>query len=115
MSREYIHRELGIEQAAPAGYYTLTKELRLEHNGREVLAVTGIGELECSCCAGESVVAGRGGTYAIIPGYVLSWQSGANEEGLPVSEIEAITDHKVRREIAMAILDTEQISNIDFW
>ena len=115
MAREYVHQELGRECAAPAGCYTLTKELRLKHDGNEVLAVTGVGELECSCCAGESVVAGRGGTYAIVPGYVLSWRSGRNEEGQPVSEVEPITEHRVRREVARAILEIEGIANIDFW
>jgi hypothetical protein len=115
MPREYVHRELGRECAAPAGYYTLTRELRLKHNGNEVLAITGVGELECSCCAGESVVAGRGGMYAIVPGYVRSWQSRENAEGLPVSDVEPITDHKVRRDIARTIIDSEGIANIDVW
>ena len=115
MSREYVHQELDEEFAVPSGYYTLFKELRLKHNGREVLCVTGAGVLECSCCAGGYLCAGRGGLYALVPGYIVSWKSRGNEAGLPVSEVEPIDDEKTRRDVAAAIRESERIQNIEFW
>ncbi len=115
MSREYVHQELEKELAVPSGYYILFQELRLKHNGREVLYVTGVGMLECSCCAGDSLCAGRGGLYALVPGYILSWKSRVNEAGLPVSDVEPIDDEKTRRYVAGVIRETEHIQNIEFW
>ena len=115
MSREYVHQELNVELQVPSGYYILFKELRLPHNGRDVLCVTGVGVLECSACTGFSIVAGRGGEYALVPGYIVSWKQGENESGLPVSEVEPIEDENTRKAIAAAIRETENIQNIEFW
>jgi hypothetical protein len=113
--RHYIHQELGVEVALPSGHYSLLKELRLAHNDREVLCVTGIGVVECSCCAGECITSGRGGMYALVPGYLLTWKSGTSDSGLPVSEVEPISDEATRKHIARSIRATEDISNIEFW
>jgi hypothetical protein len=115
MSRDYVHQELDKELSVPSGYYILFKELRLKQDGREVLCVTGVGMLECSCCAGEYLCAGRGGLYALVPGYIVSWKSSVNEAGLPISEVEPIEDEKTRRDIALTIRETEHIQNIEFW
>ena len=111
----YIHQDLGVEVSLPSGHYALVKELRLTHEDREVLCVTGIGVVECSCCAGECIISGRGGTYALVPGYLLSWKVGTSESGQPVSEVEPITDEAARKDIARSIRATENISNIEFW
>ena len=115
MTREYVHQELNKELPVPSGYYILFKELRLPHNGRDVLCVTGVGVLECSACTGFSIVAGRGGEYALVPGYIVSWKQRQNEAGLPVSEVEPVEDEKTRKAIAAAIRNTENIQNIEFW
>ena len=115
MIREYIHQELNRELPVPSGYYILFKELRLPHNGRDVLCVTGVGILECSACAGFTIVAGRGGEYALVPGYIVSWKQEENEAGLPVSKVEPIEDEITRKAIVAAISDTESIQNIEFW
>ena len=115
MTREYVHQELEQELTVPSGYYILFKELRLPYDGREVLCITGVGVLECSACTGFSIVAGRGGEYALVPGYIVSWHYKQNESGLPVSEVEPITDEKTKREIASGIRKTEHIDNIEFW
>jgi hypothetical protein len=115
MIKEYVHQELNRELDVPSGYYILFKEMRLPQNGREVLCVTGVGVLECSACAGFTIVAGRGGEYAFVPGYIVSWQHGINDAGLPVSEVEPLEDEKTRHAIAAAIRETESIQNIEFW
>lgn len=115
MTREYVHQELGTEVAVPAGYYTLLKELRLTHDGREVLCITGVGMVESSCCAGDNIIAGRGGYYALVPGYVVSWKSGKTGTGAPTTEVESIIDIGARQHIARMIAETEGIRNVEFW
>jgi hypothetical protein len=115
VSREYVHQRLNDETSVPAGHYTLLEELRLETKGGEVLCVTGVGILERSCCEGLYLTAGRGGPYAVVPGYIISWHCRHSDTGLPVSEVEPVQEQSARREIAAAIGRTEGIRNIEFW
>ena len=114
-TREYVHQELGKELEVPAGYYTLFEELKLKHKGKEALCVTGVGVVECSCCAGFSIAGGSGGTYALVPGYLVSWKSRKNASGLPISDVEPIINDVERREIAKKIREIEYVGNIEFW
>ncbi|MEA1959058.1 MAG: hypothetical protein U9N44_05255 [Chloroflexota bacterium] len=109
MAREYVHQELGKEINSISGYYVPLGEKRMEYNGKEVLCVTGAYMIDNSCC-------GRGGcTYAIVPGYVVNWETKKSESGLPVSEVEPINDKEVRREIAAVLKDKECAGSIEFW
>jgi len=109
MKVEYVHTELDKEVTALAGYYTPLEEHRLEHNGKEVLCVTGISVIESSCC-------GTGGcAYAIVPGYIMNWKFKENEAGLPVSEVETVADKVARKEITSILNERECVGNIDFW
>lgn len=109
MKLAYVHQELGKEVTALAGYYTPLNELRLKHNGKDVLCVTGVSVIEASCC-------GTGGcAYAIVPGYIASWKSKKNEAGLPISEVEPVTDKAARREIAAVLMEKEHVGSIEFW
>ena len=69
------------------------KEVKLKHNNREVLYVIGQAVIEASCCGGGSC------GYAIVPGYILNWQNKTNEAGLPVSEVEPISDKATQENI----------------
>ena len=109
MSTEYLHLEIGGDVLGLAGYYTPLKEFKLQHNGREVLVVIGMSNIESACCGGGSC------GYAIVPGYVVTWKEGKNEPGLPVSQVEPIEDETTMREIAKTVRETEYIFNIDFW
>lgn len=111
MKMEYVHQELGKDVNALAGYYTPMNELRLEHDGKEVLCVTGLGVIESSCC-------GTGGcAYAIVPGYIVNWKFKENEAGLPVSEVESVADKEARREISAILQERECVGNqnVEFW
>ena len=111
MTMEYVHQELGKDVNALAGYYTPMNELRLEHDGKEVLCITGLGVIESSCC-------GTGGcAYAIVPGYIVNWKFKENEAGLPVSEVESVADKEARREISAILQEREcvQNQNVEFW
>ena len=106
---EYVHLEVGKDVTALAGYYTPLKELRLKHDGKEVLCVIGTSAVESSCCGGG--VCG----YAIVPGYIMNWKDRRNEEGLAVSDVEPIADKTTQQEIARTIRETEHIQNVSFW
>jgi len=109
MIREYTHLELNKDINFISGYYTPQKELRLKYNNREVLCIVGQGMIESSCC-------GMGGCrYAVVPGYLVNWKNKINEAGLPVSEVEPISDEKARQDISKIIKAKEIVSQIDFW
>ena len=107
---KYTHLELGQDvQIGIGGYYTPQKEVRLPHNGREVLYVIGQAVVESSCC-------GTGNwKYAIIPGYIASWQNERNEAGLPVSEVEPIRDEETQSNLRRLIETSEDATLVSFW
>ena len=111
MVNDFIHPRLGEDVYALAGYYTLLKELRLAHGGKEALCITGICAVEASCCGSRTF------HYAIVPGYVVNWKYRVNEEGLPVSEVETVTEEAAKEEIAGIIEEREGIlkGDIEFW
>ena len=106
---EYTHSKLNEDSYAIAGYYTPEKELRLKYNNREVLYVVGQAVIESSCC-------GTGGCrYALVPGYIVNWQNRANEAGLPVSDVEPISDKTARDAIRQIISEAESVPQVEFW
>lgn len=105
----YTHQLLDRGVEAAAGYYCPQKEVRMEYEGREVLYVLGHVNIENSCCGLGCWV------YAQIPGFIVRWQSENDESGVPVSEVELITDNETRTKISKIIRNTEMVSRIDFW
>ena len=106
---EYTHTKLEEDVICPAGYYTPLKEVRLKYNDREVLYMVGHVVMESSCCGSAR------GTYVTVPGYIVNWQNKTNEAGLPVSEVELISDEATRENIRRTIREAESIFQIDFW
>lgn len=106
---KYTHLELNRDIEAPAGYYTPQKEVRLPHNGREVLYVISQAVVDSSCCGTADY---RG---ALVPGYIVRWQEETNKEGIPVSDVEPITDKAVQDEIRKIIREREHVSQAEFW
>ena len=106
---EYTHLPINEDVTSIAGYYTPLKEVRLKYNDREVLYVVGQAVIESSCCG-----IGRWG-YVLVPGYITSWQKRTNEAGLPVSEVEPVSDKIARDTISRNIKEVESISQVEFW
>ena len=109
MNVKYTHLELNKDISCMAGFYIPQKEVRLKYNNLEVLYVVGRAVIESSCCG-----AGSWG-YALVPGYVVSWQGERNDAGLPVSEVEPISDATLQSNIRKIIKEVENISQIEFW
>jgi len=106
---KYTHLDLNNAVEALAGYYTPQKEVRLKYNSGEVLYVIGQAVIESSCCGAANF------QYALVPGYIIRWQAEKNKEGLPVSEIELISDKAIQEDIRKIIKESEQITQIEFW
>ena len=105
---KYTHFELNKDIKSMAGYYTPLKEARLKYNGREVLYVVGQAVIEASCCGAGSY------GYVLVPGYIANWQNEKNEDGLPISEVEPISDGVSKSNIRKIIKEAEHISQIEF-
>ena len=94
---EYTHLPLGKDVPAFAGYYMPEKEVRIPFHEREILYVIGQVVVETAC---QEITCNPGSNYyAMVPGYILKWQYRKNDEGQPVSEIEAVIDFKSKKEI----------------
>ncbi len=109
MLSKYTHLELNSDILAPSGYYTPQKEVRLKYDGREVLYTINRAVIECSCCGATSY------NSALVPGYIVRWQTERDEEGNPVSEVELITNEEVRNTIRKIIEETENVLQTEFW
>ena len=108
MVKEHVHHELNQEITAIGGHYVLVKEARLPFRGREVLYLIGHAAFDTTCC-------GVGGcAYALVPGFIASWQSERKEDGLAVSQVEPIRDEAVQEEIRRRIEKQETIHQVQF-
>ena len=109
MNIEYLHDEMGQPVESIAGYYTPMKELRLVHNGREVLCILGAAAIESSHYRIGSCA------YAIVPGYIVKWQFKQSDSDMPVSEIEPIRNEGDKDAISDAINRIDPVTIVDFW
>lgn len=108
MVKAYVHHALNQEVNAISGRYVLVREARLPFRGREVLYLTGHAAFDTTCC-------GVGGcAYALVPGFIASWQSERKRDGLPVSQVEPIRDEAVQEEIRRLIEQKETVHQIRF-
>jgi hypothetical protein len=105
---DYVHHPLGTEVTAIGGYYTLVKEGRLGHRDRELFYLVGHAAFETSCC-------GVGGcAYAIVPGYIVTWKSHSNPEGLPISRVTPVEEPSDQETIRQHLLASEWIHHVIF-
>ena len=106
---QYTHLRVNEDVTSIAGYYTPLKEVRLKHDNREVLYIVGQAVLEASCCGTGSW------NYALVPGYIVNWRNKTNEAGLPVSDVEPISDKTARDAIRQIISEAESVPQVEFW
>ncbi len=108
MPTEYTHA-LNKEILSISGSYELEKEERMAYDGRRLLYVIGNAVVDSSCCGYGSW------SYALVPGFIVSWKSRQNEQGHPVSDVEPISNEKARHEIKKFIHEAESVSQVQFW
>jgi hypothetical protein len=109
-TKKYVHLKPGQDTSfGIAGRYTPYGVNIIDYNGREVMYEIGQVRMEASCCSLNDWVS------TVVPGYVVDWKGSTNEDGLPVTEVEPITDPKARREISEIIQKREDLFVIEFW
>jgi len=108
MTQQYVHQELDQDYYFSAGFYTPRREVKLKYNGREVLYIVGHVVVESSCCGTANW------SYGLVPGYIVNWQNERNEAGLPVSEVESVSDEAEQEDIRKMIKGAEGINAIEF-
>jgi hypothetical protein len=106
--RDYIHAELGKEVNALSGYYTAVDEKRIPYNGREALCLIGEYVTHGYCCGRSE------SSYAQVAGYIVSWKSKKDRDGMPISEVEPITDEKDRKTLTDILKQTEFVRIVEF-
>lgn len=108
MIREYIHEKMNQEIETISGHYMFYKEVRLPFNNREILYIVGSAVVDKSCC-------GPGGCgFALVPGYIVSWESRIDNQGRYVSEVEPISDQSTQKEVNQLIEKTEIVTQVQF-
>jgi len=105
---EYVHVPPGQEIAGIGGRYSVARELRLPHGGRELLVVIGTAVVDNSCC-------GVGGVaFATVPGFITGWRVGTTAAGEAVSEVEPVTDAAVKAAVTAEIKRTMSYCQVNF-
>jgi hypothetical protein len=104
----YIHQDLNQEITAIGGHYVLVKETRLPFQGREILYLVGHAAFDTTCCGTW------GCAYALVPGFVTSWQSSETADGLAVSRLEPIREPGVQNDIRRLIERLETVQQVIF-
>ena len=107
MPEKFIHIAPGEDVESISGHYTIEKEMRIEFDGREVLAVIGHMVIDHSCC-------GVGGCrYALVPGYALG-PAATDADGVAYTEVEPIEDEIARERLSEIINSMEVVQQILF-
>jgi hypothetical protein len=110
---KYVHLAPESDFPVAEGRCTLLKEKPLTSNGRKILYIVGHVVVEASCTDGSCVEA-VDCLRALVPGYVVSDKTETDEQGRPVSQVEPVTDVGARVEIGRAILNAEDVSDVEF-
>jgi len=89
----YVHHPLNEEVRSIGGYYKVLQESVLDFEDKKILFALKGAHADTACC-------GSGGMgFLTVPGYLVSWKSDKNEDGLPVSEVKHVTDREARKRI----------------
>jgi len=107
VTRLYSHDRHAAQ--AIAGRFEIEREVRLAHDGRDVLVLLGTALVDTACCGTTGM------RYAVVPGYVLGWHSGTDDGGRPTSEVEPVLDRPAQRAIDRAIRALHTVSQVVYW
>ena len=106
--KTYLHREIGKEIRSISAGLTVLEEVRLTHEGRDLLCVLSAGVIDNACC-------GAGGCLLIeVPGYVFSWKSEKREAFQEVSQVIPIEGEDEKKEITAILNNLYPYAQIRF-
>ncbi len=108
MVHSYIHKEIGQEIRSISGSLTILEEVRLSHQGRDLLCVVQVGIIDNACC-------GSGGCLFIeVPGYLLSRDRENDGTGQRTSQVMPVEDEAEKKAITAALNKLYPYSQIYF-
>lgn len=105
---EYTHLPAGEDKHAGDGISASWQERKTHYAGREVFYLMTEATVDTVCC-GDRVF-----HYATVLGYVSRWQEKMNEAGLPISEMEPITDPGAQKDIEDILHQQYPGAQVDF-
>lgn len=111
MFEDYAHIPLNEEIEYSTGCIWKSEETTMPYEGEEVLYFVGNTSAMGGCCAGYYPPH----KYIMVIGYLRNWQCKANDQGLPVSEIEPIRDEKIRNKITQTLREQYKINEVVVW
>ena len=104
----YVHKKIGEEIRSISGHMTVIEEIRLQHEGRDLLCVISAAILDNSCC-------GVGGcSFIEVPGYILSDNKEKSQDGALVSKVEPVRENEEKEQITVALKKLYPYSQIYF-
>ena len=107
---KHVHIEPGRENRSIGGHYEVEKEFRLPLGEREALCIIGYACWDNTCCADGDC------RYAFVPGYIVNYRNGTDDQGRPVSEVVRVTDKSEQKKIKELIRQKgENVQLVDFW
>ena len=106
---KYTHLKPDEDVSTPSGYYTPGEEKWLSFNGREVLYILRDAVVDSSCCGTADF------SSALVPGYVITPDSGVKKDGTKISDVEPISSKSARQKIRKTLKETENVSQVEFW
>lgn len=84
------------------------KEAQLPFRGRKVLYLVGHAAFDTTCC-------GTGGcAYALVPGFIVSWKTGTDEDGLAVSAVQPVHQPDLQDQIRRLLERQERVHQVIF-
>jgi uncharacterized UPF0160 family protein len=105
---DYVHQPLDQEIIAIGGHYITTEEVRVPFEGREILYLKGYAVMDTSCCGL------KGCAFVHVKGFVVDWKVRTNPEGLEMTQVEPITDERMRERIRKLLQSKEVFHQIQF-
>ncbi len=107
MTRLYSHDRHAAQ--AIAGHFELDREVRLSHDGRDVLVLLGTALVDPACCGTTGM------RYAVVPGSVVDWHSATDGKGRRASEVDPVADPAEQRAIGRSIRASHTVTQVVFW
>ena len=106
---KYTHLEPDKDIKTPSGHYTPGEEKRLNIDDREVLYIVREAVVDASCCGVADFAS------ALVPGYVITLDSGDKPGETKVFEVEPVNSRSTRKKIRKILEETENVSQVEFW
>ena len=106
--KQFIHHPIDESVVAIGGHYVFLKEICMPFNNDTLLYLIGCAVIDTSCC-------GMGGsTFALVPGFVVSFKTLTTPEGHSISTVIPITDQTMKNDLESLLKQKEYVQQVIF-